>query len=102
MKYPELFEEVETLQNLLISRATGGEANDIEYKRIRRERINESFVAEKLPRFVRTCYDLNQFWNFIKYKYKTYRERREYIWQEFNHCLNFLEVMIWDIQKLFL
>ena len=91
MRYPELFEKVETLQNLLISRATGGEAHETEYKRLRKELINETFIAEKLPRFVRTCYDLNQFWNFIKYKYKTYRERREYIWNEFKPLLEMLE-----------
>ena len=83
MRDPELFEKVETLQNLLISRATGGEAHDTEYKRLRKELINETLIVEKLPRFVGTCYDLNQFCNFIKYKFRTYRERREYIWNEF-------------------
>lgn len=87
----ELFEEVEALQNLLISRATGGEAHDADYKRIRRDLINEPIMAKKLPRFVRTCYDLNQFWNFIKYKYKTYLERREFIWQEFKPIFELLE-----------
>jgi len=90
MRDSELFEKVETLQNLLISRATGGEAHDTVYKRLRRELIDEPLLKDKLPRFVRTCYDLNQFWNFIKYKYKTYRERREYIWQEFRPILDIL------------
>jgi len=91
MKNSELFEKVESLQNLLISRATGGEAHDKIYKQLRQELLYDSYLKDKLPRFVRTCYDLDQFWNFIKYKYKTYRERREYIWQEFKPILEFLE-----------
>ncbi len=39
MNNSKLFEKVESLQNLLISRATGGEAHDVQYKTLRNELI---------------------------------------------------------------
>ena len=91
MKMSELFEKVETLQNLLVSRAAGGEAHNTQYKSLRSELINDSFVSGGLPRFVRTCLDLDQFWNFIKKKSGTYQKRREYIWHEFRPSLEMTE-----------
>jgi hypothetical protein len=92
MKNSDLFEKVETLQNLVVSRATSGEAHEEQYKELRAELINDSDLKDKLPRFVRTCFDLNQFWNFIKYKFSSYRERREFIWNEFRPVLEMTEM----------
>jgi hypothetical protein len=44
-----------------------------------------------LPRFVRTCRNLAQFWEFIKYKFGRYHERRTFIWGEFEELLFALE-----------
>lgn len=93
MNSKELFEKVESLQNLLISRATGGEAYDAQYNNLRSVLINNPLLSDKLPRFVRTCFGLNQFWNFIKNKFGTYRERREYLWDEFKPVLELIENM---------
>jgi hypothetical protein len=87
----ELIEKVESLQNLLISCATGGQVIDDDYKKLRQELLNEPSLGDKLPRYVRTCHDIFQFWQFIKFKYPSYAERREYIWGEFNPILNMLE-----------
>jgi len=87
MKNFDLFEKVESLQNLLISRATGGDAHEAQYKMLRSELINDSVLKDKLPRFVRTCFDLNQFWNFIRHEFNSYRERREFLWNEFKPIL---------------
>lgn len=87
-----LFEKVESLQNLLISRATGGEAHEAQYKMLRSELMNDSLLVDKLPRFVRTCFDLNQFWNFIKHEFGRYSERREFIWNEFTPILEMIEM----------
>lgn len=92
MNDSSLFEKAESLQNLLISRATGGESHEAQYKLLRNELINDSILSEKLPRFVRTCFDLNQFWNFIKPKFSTYRERREFLWNEFRPILEMIEM----------
>jgi hypothetical protein len=34
---------------------------------------------------------LDQFWQFIKYEYSTYAERRQFIWGAFNPILEYLE-----------
>ncbi|MBU1421633.1 MAG: toll/interleukin-1 receptor domain-containing protein [Bacteroidetes bacterium] len=92
MNNSELFEKVESLQNLLISRATGGESHEAQYKMLRSEMMNDSLLMDKLPRFVRTCFDLNQFWNFIKHEFGSYRERREFLWNEFKPILEMIEM----------
>ena len=92
MNNSDLFEKVESLQNLLISRATGGEAHEAQYKMLRSALMNDSLLMDKLPRFVRTCFDLNQFWNFIKHEFSSYRERREFLWNEFKPILEMIEM----------
>ena len=44
-----------------------------------------------LPSWIRVNRDLAQFWQFIKYKFSTYRERRIFIWSEFAPMLELLE-----------
>jgi hypothetical protein len=65
----ELAEEVEGLQNLLISLATGGGGDEKEYQRLRNKIIENPLLKENSPRFLRTCRDTSQFWQFIKYEY---------------------------------
>ena len=48
-------------------------------------------LAGLLPKCVRTCRDLSQFWGFIKLEYATYAERRQFLWAEFRPLLDFLE-----------
>ena len=87
----ELLDQTEALQNLLISQATGGSEDDTEYVRLRQMMLANSALESLLPRFLRTCRNLSQFWQFIKFKYGTYAERRDYIWGEFNPMLEALE-----------
>lgn len=91
MKKSDRLEKMESLQNLLISAATGGESDGAQYKVLRSELMNDPFLKDKTPGFVRTCFDLNQFWNFIQHRFGTYRERREFIWNEFNPILEMAE-----------
>ena len=44
-----------------------------------------------VPRWIRVNRNLDQFWQFIKNKFASYSERREFIWGEFNELLEFLE-----------
>jgi hypothetical protein len=87
----DLSEEVESLQNMLIAQATGHSADNAEYVRLRQLVLAQPMVEELVPRFLRTCRDSFQFWQFIKYEYGSYRERREFLWKEFRPILELLE-----------
>lgn len=87
----ELISKVESMKLMLVSQATGGSADNNEYKNLRRELMAMPDIAKMLPRFVRVCRDLSEFWSFIKPKYGRYAERREYIRNEFDALLTMLE-----------
>jgi len=87
-----LVAKVESLQNLLVSHATGGAGGEYgDYEQLRRELLNNPSTGTGLPRFVHTCRTLAQFWQFIKYEYGSYAERRKYIWDEFRPLIELLE-----------
>ena len=87
-----LVASVEALQNVLIATSTNGHATDYgDYGQIRAQLIANPLTKEGLPRFVHTCRDLSQFWQFIKYQFPTYAQRREYLWAEFRPLLESLE-----------
>jgi hypothetical protein len=86
-----LLEEVESLQNLLVSIATGSSGDNAEYVRLREVVLAQPTISAHIPRFVRTCRDTAQFWQFIKHKFGTYHERRTYLWAEFLPLAEFLE-----------
>jgi hypothetical protein len=62
----ELLDRLERLKVLLIARSTGGDPNEAEYVRLRRDLLAEGRVAAKLPRFLKVCTTLCEFWSFIK------------------------------------
>jgi hypothetical protein len=73
--------KLETLQNLLMSRATGGGSFEDErlYQSLRKELQATPSLEALLPRFIKVCRDLGHFWEFIKAKFETYAERRAFI-----------------------
>lgn len=79
------------LQNLLIAHATGGGADDSEYRILRGQFMESPALSSLLPKCVRTCRDLSQFWGFIKIEYGTYAERRQFLWTEFRPLFDHLE-----------
>ena len=87
----ELLEQTESLQNILVSQATGGGEDDAEYTRLRQVVLSQAPLEPFIPRFLRTCRNLVQFWQFIKHKFGTYAERRTYLWDEFRPMLDLLE-----------
>jgi len=101
MNKNELLISVESLRNILISRATGGIPSDEDYKKHRSILIRSGLNEELIPRFIRTCIDLSQFWGFIKARYSTYQQRREFIWQEFSVLIEELEEPEYE-KKIFL
>src|SRR5262245_20786149 len=78
-----LSERVEVLQNALISHATGGGVDREEYQLLREEVVNHSLLKDIAPRFLRTCRTPGEFWQFIKSKFSSYAERRQFLWDEF-------------------
>ncbi|PPU45502.1 abortive phage resistance protein [Xanthomonas arboricola] len=87
----ELRDQGEALQNLLISHATGNVENDADYVRLRQVILANPSLDPLLPKFIRTCRNLPQFWQFIKFEFKTYAERRNYIWENFRPLLDALD-----------
>lgn len=88
----DLYVQVETLQNLLVSKATGGtqEKNE-EYLFLRSVVLSRFGDSSLVPEFLRTCRNLDQFWQFIKRDREKYQERREYLWNSFRPLLDSLE-----------
>lgn len=84
-------ERAESLQNALISHATGGAGDGRDYKSLRLYFISNTALSPLIPSFVRTCRDLSQFWDFIKHKFPSYQERRVYIRDELSKLFSELE-----------
>lgn len=86
-----LLDQIETLQELLVSHATGGSENDAEYGRLRQMLLSNAALDPLVPDFLRRCRNLLQFWQFIKSRFGTYAERRHYVWEEFRPMWDALE-----------
>lgn len=91
MKHDDVLKKLGILQELLISRATGGRADDQTYISLRRELMADPLTKGRLPEFVRRCGNLEHFWAFIKPKFGSYAERRRFIWDEFRPLVVLLE-----------
>jgi hypothetical protein len=89
----QVLENIEALQNLMLASVTGGARDESEYRRIRDELLRAPGLEEIVPRFVRTCGDLSQFWHFTKTQndLASYASRREYIWSAFRPLLTDLQ-----------
>jgi len=89
----ELQEKIESFQNLLVDIATSGNRPDEEenFKKLRTVLITNNEINNQIPDFVRTTRTVSQFWQFIKGKFKTYAERKDFIWNEFSAVLDHLE-----------
>lgn len=87
----DLLEAVESLQNMMLARATGEFAEEREYRAIRQRLLDEPLVSDRLPSIVRTCRTLGQFWPYIQGIDGTYAGRREHIWENFASVLSILE-----------
>jgi len=86
-----VYDKVVLMQNCLIDCATGRSYTIADYEDTRRLLLAESKYKLYVPDFVSKCRTLEQFWPFVKKKYSTYRERREFIWESFEKLLSLLE-----------
>ena len=87
----ELIDKVKSLKSLLVSRATGEASDDFNYKNLRQELVGFPHLSKLLPQFVHDSRDLAEFWDFIKSRFVTYAERRNFLYQEFNSLFVELE-----------
>lgn len=87
----DLAAKVEAIRNILVTRATGGTYASGEYERLRRELLRDPDLKDRLPRVLQTCFTPDDFWGFIKPKFGSYQERRDFLKAEFTPVLNYLE-----------
>ena len=90
--YETDFEKAEYLQLILNNQSTNdGPANNEHYQFLRNYFLVRDDTKGMVPDWVRKNRDLGQFWQFIKFKFKTYADRRKFIKEEFDNLLNYLE-----------
>lgn len=91
----ELLDQALSLQDNLIGFATSGggfsEGGDPEYRHLRQIFLNDVNLRDKVPRFVRRCQNLSQFWQWVKHEKPTYAERRQLLWDAFRPLIDYLE-----------
>lgn len=87
----ERVERAVALQDLLISRATGGDGDPAVYALLRREFIDDPITRALLPRYVRTSRDLHAFWPVAKSISPQWEGRRVQIRADFEALLDHLE-----------
>ncbi len=86
--------KVERIKAMLVGVATSNSyhtPDELEYQRIRKELIANPQTKALLPKFVSACRTFGEFWGFIKHKFGTYRERRDFLAEEFRPLLDALE-----------
>jgi Abortive infection C-terminus len=79
------------LQNELIARATGGPASEEIFRATRQEILKDEKLRALAPEFLQSCRTLEQFWAFIKPKFKSYQERRSFLYEAFSSLLAEIE-----------
>lgn len=79
-------DSAERLKLLLTSRATGGEADELEFRKLRAAILTGQH-GSLAPTFLRNCRSLSDFWSFIKPKFAKYQERRDFLGNEFARLL---------------
>jgi len=84
-------ELVQYFQDHLIMRATGDSFNNDAYTECRIKLLENKSISHLLPKWITSNRTIDQFWTFIKARFSTYQERREFIWSEFNNLLSYLE-----------
>ncbi|WP_409370295.1 abortive infection family protein [Lysinibacillus sp. 38-6] len=94
--YDEIYEDVQILKNLLVNFATSsGPVDNEEFSDLRKKLMSNSCIRDFLPGFLGYCRTLTEFWGFIKEKFPSYQERRNYLRDEFNPALTFLEDLMY-------
>lgn len=91
LKEDDLLILLEQFKHGLISRATGGGYEDVDYQRIRKLILTNHNLEKLAPRFLKTCRNTGDFWQWIKGEAQTYGERRTILGNLLNPMLDALE-----------
>lgn len=87
----EFLVKVGDLKGMLNDRARNGSPSERDYAKLRTELITIPPIRDALPQFVLSCRTIQEFWQFIKPKYATWKERSEFLQREFEPILAWLE-----------
>lgn len=85
------YDRADAFVHLLISKSTGGHAEESEFFSLRGYFISNPQWSSLVPVWLQRIRSLSQFWEYIKGKFSTYAERRKFLWNEFNPLLARLE-----------
>lgn len=85
------FQLVEYFQDGVVARATGSDFDNQLYTTARNNLLSNKTLENLMPDWIKSKRTIDQFWTFIKGRFSTYQERREYLWGEFVPVLNYLE-----------
>lgn len=85
------YERAVAFKTMLSAHATGGVADAYDYQRLRGELLRDPRTAEATPSFLRICRTPDDFWEFIKAEFATYKERRIFLRDQFDPVLTVLE-----------
>lgn len=92
MTNKELLGKVERFKGILMQRATMSTYVDPEeYSQLRLSLLTSN-CKNLMPAFIKECRTVDEFWEYIKRKFPSYSERREFLRTEFNEVLNYLEL----------
>lgn len=83
--------KVAELKGMLNERARNGSPSESAYANLRNELVADPAIRGMLPGFVLTHRTIEEFWQFIKPQFRTWRERTEFLRQEFEPILSQLE-----------
>lgn len=90
----DLTKKAQDLRMVLTRAATGEDEKEDSslYSQLRADLFSDRlFIKNLLPEFVISCRLLSDFWLYIKSRYKTYSERREFIREQLEPLLSYLE-----------
>jgi len=86
-------QKAQRMQNQLINESTGitFDGGVEAYQRLRKELLAAPGLEALVPPFVKRHRDLNSYWQFIKKEFRSYAERRRFLWDSFRPLLDQLE-----------
>jgi hypothetical protein len=84
-------ERLACLKNLLVDHVTGSPRDEREYQQLRKELASNHELCKRLPPWFRTHRTLSDLWNLMKPQFPHYRQRREFLREEFEPAFAFLD-----------
>lgn len=87
----EPYEQAKMLENVMIAACEGKRDNSYDYEEIRGLFMKNSTLRPLLPEFVRTCRDLNHFWDYIRQQSPHWEPRRYHVRQAMTPLFQYLE-----------